>query len=173
MGALCSLNDSLHFLTIVLLDFIFSFPWNGHTTTVKKLSLRATSHTRQEPWPGGHEFMRAQEIVAKGHPNTPPNHEVWSWTLKYIGNSYVTGPSTKCYFRECLFMWVLTHDTIEYINGCECSESHSLLVWCQAYLQEAVIENSPSDRETWSIWCHVGIHVNFTCIHILHWSPQA
>jgi hypothetical protein len=27
-----------------------------------------------------------------------------------------------------------------------------------------VFENSPSDHETWSIWWHVGIHVDFTSI---------
>ena len=27
-----------------------------------------------------------------------------------------------------------------------------------------VFENNPSDHETWSIWCHIGIHVNFTSI---------
>ena len=32
-----------------------------------------------------------------------------------------------------------------------------------------VLKNSPSDRETWSIWCHVGIHVDFY-IRLLRWS---
>ena len=32
---------------------------------------------------------------------------------------YVTGPSTKCYFNEFLFMRILTHDKIEYIDGSE------------------------------------------------------
>ena len=30
------------------------------------------------------------------------------------------------------------------------------------YLQEVVFQNSPSDHEIWSIWCHVGIHVDLT-----------
>jgi hypothetical protein len=30
-----------------------------------------------------------------------------------------------------------------------------------AYLQEVVFENSSNDHETLSIWCHVGIHVDF------------
>ena len=33
-----------------------------------------------------------------------------------------------------------------------------------AYLQEVVFENNPSDHETWSIRYHVGIHVDFTSI---------
>jgi hypothetical protein len=38
------------------------------------------------------------------------NHIVWSQTLKCSVKSYVTGPSSKCYFNEYLFMRVLTHD---------------------------------------------------------------
>ena len=45
-------------------------------------------------------------------------------------------------------MRVRTHDTLEYIGGCEHSECHGLLVLCQAYLQEVVNENNPSDHET-------------------------
>jgi hypothetical protein len=35
--------------------------------------------------------------------------------------------------------------------------------------------NSPSDHETWSIWCHVGIHVDYTSILHSHTPlvPQA
>ena len=33
--------------------------------------------------------------------------------------SYVTGPSTKGYFKEILCMRVLTHDKIELISGYE------------------------------------------------------
>ena len=40
------------------------------------------------------------------------------------------------------------------------------------YLQEMVYENTPSDHETWSIRCHVGIHVNFTFILHSH-TPLA
>jgi hypothetical protein len=35
---------------------------------------------------------------------------------------------------------------------------------CEAYLQEVGFENNQSDHETWSIWCHVGIHVDFTFV---------
>jgi hypothetical protein len=59
---------------------------------------------------------------------------------------------------------VLTHDEIESINGCEILECHGLMVLCEVYLQEVVFENSPSDHETSSIGCHVGIHVDFTSI---------
>ena len=58
-------------------------------------------------------------------------HVVWSRTLKYSVRPYVTGPLTKCYFNERLFMRVLTHDNIQQINGCERSECHGLpiVVW--------------------------------------------
>jgi hypothetical protein len=93
------------------------------------------------------------------------NHVVvWSWTLECSVKPSVTGPSTKCYFNEFLFMRVLTHDSIEWINGCEHSECHGLPLLCWVYLQEMVLKNNPSDHETWPIWCHVGIHVDFTSI---------
>ena len=45
-------------------------------------------------------------------------------------------------------MLVLTHDKMEQINGCECSECHGLPVLCWAYLQEVVLENNASGHET-------------------------
>ena len=59
-------------------------------------------------------------------------------------------------------MQVLTHDKIDQINGCERLEYHDLQVLCKANLQEVIFENSPSDYETWSIRCYVGIHADFT-----------
>ena len=51
-------------------------------------------------------------------------------------------------FNEFLFMGVVTHGIIEWFNGCERSECYGLPVdLCQAYLQEVVCENSPSDHE--------------------------
>jgi len=58
-------------------------------------------------------------------------------------------------------MRVLTHDKIGQTNSCERSEYHVFPVLCEAYLQEVVIEISPSDHETWSIRCQVGIHKTF------------
>jgi hypothetical protein len=73
---------------------------------------------------------------------------VGSWTLKCSAKPCVTGPSTKCYFIEFLFMRVLTHDKIEQTNSCERSKYHGFPVLCEAYLQEMVVEISPSDHET-------------------------
>ena len=47
-------------------------------------------------------------------------------------------------------MRVLAHNKIKRINGCERSKHHDLPILCYAYLQEVVIENNPSDHETWS-----------------------
>ena len=70
---------------------------------------RATSHTSQEPWPWNCESPK--ESVQKAIPTHLQNHVVCSRILKCSVMSYVTRPSTKCYFNEFPFMWVLTHDT--------------------------------------------------------------
>ena len=123
------------------------------------MGLRATSHTSQEtrPW-------NCESPIPKAIPRHLQNHVVWSQILKCGVKSYVTGSPTKCYFNKFLFMQVLTHDKIEWMNSCEHLECHGLPILCQVYLQEVVF-NSPSDNETWSIRCHVGIHVN-SYIHL-------
>jgi hypothetical protein len=59
----------------------------------------------------------------------------------------VIKPSTKCYFNDFLFTCILTHDKIEYIYYCEHSEWHGLPILCEAYIQEVVFENNPSDKK--------------------------
>ena len=118
--------------------------------------------------------MKLWEPKRKCPKAVPPHlqiHVVWSWTHKCSVKSYVTRPSTKCYLNEFLFMRVLNHVKIEYINACERSECHGLPVLCQAFLQELVLKNNPSDHETWSIRCHVWVHVDVTSIlHSLTYS---
>ena len=65
----------------------------------------------QEPWPWNCESPK--ESVQRPLPTHLPNHVVWSRALKCSVKAYVTGPSTKYYFNEFLFMRVLTHDNIE------------------------------------------------------------
>ena len=70
-------------------------------------------------------------------------------------------------------------DIIKYVTPCL---YHTLwwnglcdIIKVRLYLQEVVLENSPSDHETWSIGCHVEIHVDFyihLVIHILCWSLE-
>ena len=119
-------------------------------------NVRTTSHTSQELWPWVSKL--------KAVPIHVQNCVVWSRTLKCGVKSYATLPSTNCYINTFLSMRILTHDQITYINGSEHLECHGLLILCWTYLQEVVFECSPSDHETWSIRCHVGIHVDFTSI---------
>ena len=123
------------------------------------------------------ELWEPKRKCPKAAPTHLHNHVVvWSRILEFSVKPYVTGPSTKCHFNEFLFMRVLTHDKIEWINGCERLECHGFpVVLCQAYLQEVVFENSSSDHGTWSIRCHVGIHVDLTSILHSHTPllPQA
>jgi hypothetical protein len=123
---------------------------------------RATFHTSQEPWPWNREKM------SKGRPKHLQNHLVRSRALKRSVKSYVAEPSTKCYFDECLFMRVLVHDKIKWINGCECLNCHGLRVLCEVYLQKVVFENNPSDHENMIHMmpcknpCRLYIHLAFT-----------
>ena len=64
--------------------------WDLRPDVNRYLLLRATSHTSV--------------------PTDLQNHVVWSRTLKSSVKSYVSGPSTKCYFYEFLFMRIHTHD---------------------------------------------------------------
>jgi hypothetical protein len=83
-------------------------------------------------------------IVNSQQPNIHEVRDIFKCSVK----SYVTGPSTKCYFKEFLFMRVLMHDKLEQTNSCERSECHDfLMVLCLTYLQEVVFENNPSDYE--------------------------
>ena len=53
-----------------------------------------------------HEIVRAQKKCPKVVPRHFQNHVMWSHALKYCSvKSNVSRPSTKCYFKEFLFMW--------------------------------------------------------------------
>jgi hypothetical protein len=116
--------------------------------------IRVASHMSQELWPWNCESPEREYPL--------PKAPLKSCSVAMDPQSIVTGPSTKCYFNEFLFKWVLTHDKLWWINGCEFYECHGLLILCWVYLWEVVFENNPSDHERWSIWCHVENHVDFT-----------
>ena len=80
------------------------FTWANFTNHLLEVGLGAL-HTRAKS--REHGIVRAQKKVSKGRPKA--DQTVWSPTLKCRVKSFVTGPSTKFYFNECLFMWVLTH----------------------------------------------------------------
>jgi hypothetical protein len=127
----------------------------------------------QEPRPWNCESPK--EKCPMVVPRDLQNHVVWSWILKCSVEWYVTEPSTKCYFDDFLFMWILTHDKSRIYQWFWAFE----MPWSPRFVlglpQEVVFENSPSDHETWSIWCHVGIYVYFTSILHSHTLlvPQA
>ena len=89
--------------------------------------LRAAPHTRPRA-----VTMKLWEPKRKC-PKAIPTHLQTTFSvvpLKCSVKSYVTGSTTKCYFNQYLFMCVLTHDTIKWIDGCERSECHGLPVLC-------------------------------------------
>ena len=96
---------------------------------MSKVVVYVPLHTRAKS--RDHEICESpKESVQRLSQDHVPNHVVWSQALKCSVKSYVTGPSTKCYFNEFLFMQVLTHDKIEQTNSCEHSECHGLPVLC-------------------------------------------
>ena len=59
------------------------------------------------------ETMKLWELIKKSPKAVPTHlqhHVVWSQTLECSVKSYVTKPSTKCYFKEFLFIRILTRD---------------------------------------------------------------
>ena len=64
-------------------------------------------HTRAKSC--DHGIVRAQRKVSTSVPRHLQNHVQWSRILKCSVKSYVTVPSTECYFNKFLFIWVLTH----------------------------------------------------------------
>ena len=69
-------------------------------------------HFTHEPRAVTMKLREPNRKCPKAVPTHLQDHVVWSRTLKCSVKSYVIGPSTKCYFNEFLFMWVLTHNKI-------------------------------------------------------------
>ena len=63
-------------------------------------------HFTHEPWAVTMKLWEPKRKCAKAAvPNHFQNHGVWSRALKCSVKSYVTMPSTKCYFNEFIVMW--------------------------------------------------------------------
>ena len=104
-----------------------SFSWPDTLHSVG--TLRA--HFTHEPRAMTRKLWEPKRKCLKAVPRHLQNHVVWSRTLKCSVKSYVTMPSSKCYFCEFLYVRVLTHDEIEEINViCERLECYGLLVLC-------------------------------------------
>ena len=90
--------------------------------------VHSKGHFTHEPRAVTLKLWEPKWKCPKAVPRHLQNHIVWSRIFKCSVMSYVIGPSIKCYFNEVLFMRVLTHDKIEYTNGCESLEWHGLPV---------------------------------------------
>ena len=73
-------------------------------------------HFTHEPRVVTMKLWEPKRKCPKAVPTHLQNHVVWSQTRKCSVMSYVTGPSTKCYFNEFLSMRVLTHGKKKGIN---------------------------------------------------------
>ena len=71
------------------------------------------NHFTDEPRDMTMKLWEPKGKCPKVVPTHLQHHVVWPRILKCSVKPNVTGPSTKCYFNECLFMRVLTHDKIE------------------------------------------------------------
>jgi hypothetical protein len=106
----------------------------GSPTLQTKFESKPTEHVSSTKCHFTHEpravtmkTWEPKESVRMLSHNTFKFMLVWSRTVNCSVKSYVTMPSTKGYFNEFLFMWVLTHDKIKQTNGCECSERHGMV----------------------------------------------
>ena len=70
-------------------------------------------HFTREPRAVTMKLWGLKRKCPKVVPQDLQDHVIWWRALKCSVKSCVTGPSTKCYFNEFLFMRVLTHDKIE------------------------------------------------------------
>ena len=87
---------------------------------------RTKGHLTLEPRPVTMKLWEPKRKCPKAIPTHLPNRVVWSRTLECSVKSYVTRPSTKCYFNDFLFMRVLTHDEIKWTFGVSWSPSFVL-----------------------------------------------
>ena len=102
-------------------EFLFSFAL-GNASGVQSL-LKVWTHVgaqkgylgpfTHEPRVVAMKFWEPKRNCLEAVPTHLQNHVVWSRSLKCSVKPYVTGPSTKCFFNEFLFMRVLVHDKIE------------------------------------------------------------
>ena len=133
--------------------------------------LRATSHTSEEPWPWNCESPKQK--CPKAVSTHLQTHVVWSRILMCSVKSYMTWALDQMLFQRILFMQGLTHNKKKLNKPTLVSIRSAEIFWCcvRPISKRWFFEDSPGDHETWSIWCHAGIHVDFTSIlHSLVYS---
>jgi hypothetical protein len=106
----------------------------------------------------------------KAIPTYLQNHVVWSRTVKCMWpRSQPNVISMNFLVMRVPHTW--SNRRIQHLWAFGVPWSPSFVLGLP--LQEVVFESNPNDHETWSIWCHVGIHVDFTSIlHSLIHSPH-
>ena len=151
-----------HRLFIGILNDVCGWLWNkGHFT--------------HEPRTMTMKLWELKRKCPKAVPRHLQNHVVWSQILKRSVKPYVTGPSTKCYFNEFLFMRIHTHD-INRINqrlstfGVPWSPKPSTSKhFSQIYLVYAleIISNTTYHKNKWNlVICNNGDHIYVACVPI-------
>ena len=145
-------------------------PKGGDALTWRRGCLQSlpwvTAHFTHKPRAVTMKLWEPKIKNPKAVPRHPQNHVVWSRIVKCSVKSYVTGPSTKCYFNKVLFMWVLTHDKIEWTNSCEHLECHGLPVLFRPTSKRWFLNKKCKWSWICFIRCHVGIHVDFTFLDL-------
>ena len=85
----------------------------GTNATLASRFTLSEGHFTHEPRAVTMQLWESTRKWPEAVPTHLRNHVVWSRALKCSVKPYVTRPSTKCYFNEFLFIWVLTYDKIE------------------------------------------------------------
>ena len=86
---------------------------DNYTCSMSYLHWYIKGHFTHEPRAVTMKLWEPKRKCPKAIPRHLQNHVVWARIFKCSVKSYMTGPSTKCYFNEFLYMPVVTHDKIE------------------------------------------------------------
>ena len=110
------------------------------------------------------DIVRAPKIFPKVVPRQFQNHVMWSRALKF---SMII--ICDWALDQLLCQWIFIHagssDMIKsYKSAVVRFQSATVSRFCVRPTSKRWFLRSPSAYEAWSIWCHVGIHVDFTSI---------
>ena len=134
------------------------------TTHTPFIMPRLHGHFTHEPRTVTMKLWEPPKKSPKAIPKHFQNHVVWSRAVKCNVKIYVTMPLTKCYSNESLFMWG-PHIWYNIVNQWLWDFK---VPWSPGFvfslLPRVAFGNSPNDHETWSIWCHVGLHAHLTSL---------
>jgi hypothetical protein len=110
----CLLHDIVVYATrLTKSDQVETFVMTWMLTLMIGFSELPKGHFTHKPRAVTMKFWEPKRKCPNPIPTHLQTHVVWSRILKCSVKSYVTGPSTKCYFNEFLCMHALTHDKIK------------------------------------------------------------